>query len=266
MKNKKELYEVVYDVPSNIRLFEQVIVPPAPITRRIHWHEHVEFYFILDGQGTVVCGESLLDVKKDDFVIINSCELHHGATGDRCRYLCMMLPPSFFEDKYIFKNHFSDDYVSDLMYKIYNEYNSESKEAKITIKGYTYLLISYLIKKYSVANLTEARHRQYIEKLDRINAITEYIRKNYKENLTTAGIAENFHMSEGHLCHYFKEITGKTIKKYINSVRIEKASDFIIASDKSILEIALDCGFNDVNYFSRCFKKIKGINPTALRK
>jgi len=265
MKNK-ELYEVVNSVPSNIRIFETVVKPPAPTARRIHWHEHVEFYFILEGSGTVICGDGLLEVKKDEFVIVNSSELHHGAAGGYCRYLCIMLPPSFFEGKYIFKNHFCDDYVKELMYKIYNEYNSDNEGKNFAIKGYTYFLISYLIKKYSVVHLTEARHRQHIEKLERINSITKYIRENYKENLTTAGIADFFHMSEGHLCHSFKEITGKTIKKYINSVRIEKASDLIIASDMSILEIALSCGFNDVNYFSRCFKKIKGSCPTSLRE
>ena len=265
MKNK-ELYEVVNSVPSGIRIFETVVTPSTPTTRRIHWHEHIEFYFILEGQGTVACGDGLFEVKKDDFFIVNSSELHHGAAGGHCRYLCIMLPPSFFEGKYIFKNHFYDDYVSDLMYKIYNEYKSESEEKFLAIKGCTYFLLSHLIKKYSVVHLTEARHRQHIEKLERINSITKYIRENYKENLTTAGIADFFNMSEGYLCHCFKETTGKTIKKYINSVRIEKASDLIIASDMSILEIALECGFNDVNYFSRCFRKIKGSFPTSLRK
>lgn len=266
MKNNKELYEVVYDHPSKVRIFEQIVAPTASTARRIHWHEHIEFYFILEGEGNVVCGDDLLRVKMGDFVIINSCELHYGASGGHCRYLCIMLPPSFFEGKYIFENHFSDDYISDLMLKTYSEYNSKSETRFFAIKGYVYLLISYLIKKYSVAQLTEARHRQYIEKLERINAIIKYIRENYRENLTTSMIADLFHMSEGHLCHCFKEMTGKTIKEYINLVRIEKASDLIIASDMSILEVALSCGFNDVNYFSRCFKKIKGNCPTSLRE
>lgn len=265
MRNRKELYEVVYDLPSNIRIFEQVVAAKSSV-RRIHWHEHMEIHFILEGQGTVICGEHLLNVKKDDFIIINSCELHHGVADHYCRYLCMMFPPSFFEDKYIFRNHFSDEYVKELVYKIYDEYKSDGKEKKITIKGYSYLLFAHLIKNYSTVHLSEARYRQHVEKMERINDIKKYISENYKQNLSTAFLAELFHMSEGYLCHCFKDTTGKTIKEYINFVRIEKASDLIIAGDMSIMEAAFECGFHDANYFSRCYKKMKGTTPTSLRK
>ena len=59
-------------------------------------------------------------------------------------------------------------------------------------------------------------------------------------------------------------MTGKTITEYINEVRLKKSIELLKSGNVNITEIAIICGFNDVNYFSRLFKKKYGVSPTKF--
>ena len=58
----------------------------------------------------------------------------------------------------------------------------------------------------------------------------------------------------------------KTPIDYLNYYRIESAAEELSASYKSVTDIALSCGFNDLSYFNRLFKRQKNMTPTAYRK
>lgn len=74
------------------------------------------------------------------------------------------------------------------------------------------------------------------------------------------------HMSESSLLRAFKKITGKSPLDYHLNKRIDRACSFLTNSNKTITMIAYDLGFTDSNYFSRQFKKIKGLTPREFRK
>jgi AraC-like DNA-binding protein len=79
-------------------------------------------------------------------------------------------------------------------------------------------------------------------------------------------LAEVAGMSRFYFCHSFKEVTGQTISDYINYIRISMAESKLDNTDLSITDIALSVGFDDINYFSRVYKKHKGISPKAARR
>ena len=64
----------------------------------------------------------------------------------------------------------------------------------------------------------------------------------------------------------FVEVTGSAVYKYICHLRIEKFSDKLLESEKSINEIAIEVGFNDNKNLSRMFKQINGCTPLQYRK
>jgi len=80
--------------------------------------------------------------------------------------------------------------------------------------------------------------------------------------LAASGYAENY------LRDKFRELTGKTPVRYLNDVRITHARDtiYVYKSDFPISTIALESGFTDLSYFSRCFKKKFGTSPTEFQK
>jgi len=61
-------------------------------------------------------------------------------------------------------------------------------------------------------------------------------------------------------------MTTKTPVEYLNSYRIEKASRKLLNTDMSVTSVAFSCGFNDLSYFIKTFKAIKGITPAKYRK
>lgn len=78
-------------------------------------------------------------------------------------------------------------------------------------------------------------------------------------------LAKRFSVSKSHLSRQFKNSTGFGLNEYITIVRIKNAERLILTTDLAITDIATKCGFNDSNYFSSVFKKLKGIPPLKFR-
>ena len=94
----------------------------------------------------------------------------------------------------------------------------------------------------------------------------QYIENNYREKITTKDIAAYCFITEEHLCRFFKKTVGKTVVEYITQYRVEKAAVLLINTDETVGNIAASVGFEDINYFSRIFKRIKGMTPREYRK
>ena len=99
------------------------------------------------------------------------------------------------------------------------------------------------------------------------NKVIHYIKEHYKEKIILEDIAQEFNYSVGHLCRKFKSEIGDSIVNYIIKYRISMAMKLLFErSDLSIEEIALDVGFNDVQFFDKTFKKLVGMTPGQYRK
>ena len=73
-------------------------------------------------------------------------------------------------------------------------------------------------------------------------------------------------LNEKYLCRLFKNYTSMTPIEYINSLRIENACHLMIHSNFSVTDAALESGFNDSSYFTKLFKRHKGITPSEYKK
>ena len=92
-----------------------------------------------------------------------------------------------------------------------------------------------------------------------------YINSHLDENLTIQLIAKNTNISKSVLYRKFRVHFGCTISEYINKIRIQKASE-LLNTDLSIEEIAQITGYSSGSYFSKMFKKEKGISPLKYKK
>ena len=90
-----------------------------------------------------------------------------------------------------------------------------------------------------------------------------YLQEHYKEKLTVEEIAEALHFSKSYLSHSFKEITRYSLISYINLLRCQNARVMLLAGS-SVSEAAAECGFSEISYFTRVFKKTMGILPSAV--
>lgn len=96
--------------------------------------------------------------------------------------------------------------------------------------------------------------------------VKHYVKKNLREKLTLSDIAWNLHCSTVTLTEHFKAEFGITIIEYVTKKRMELAEGLLISTDEPLREVAAMCGFPDVEYFSRTFKRYHGISPAAWRR
>lgn len=99
-----------------------------------------------------------------------------------------------------------------------------------------------------------------------VKTIHSYIDEHFTEDITLEDIANNLYISYFYMCHFFKSKTGISVNSYITRKRLEKALRGLIKSDKKITDIATECGFNNLSYFSETFSKAVGITPQAFRE
>lgn len=96
--------------------------------------------------------------------------------------------------------------------------------------------------------------------------IAEYILVNYSQNLSLKQLADLYFVNEKYLGKIFQAETGETMRQYLNRVRLNNAARLLRNSDLSVLNIAMDCGFQNVPYFNRTFMGKYQMTPLQYRK
>lgn len=101
---------------------------------------------------------------------------------------------------------------------------------------------------------------------EQLQAIQRYIYDHYRQPLSLSQVAQHFHFSYNYLSSLFSTSFQMTFTEYVNQVRIEEAKRLLLHSDLNLSEIADACGYTDLSYFSKLFKKHFGSSPSKYRK
>jgi len=104
------------------------------------------------------------------------------------------------------------------------------------------------------------------ESLARINAVVSYISEHCTEPLALADVCRRFRMTESRFSRFFRRATGNTFTDFVNRMRISKACQLLMDTDRYVTNICYDVGFNNVANFNRRFLEIKGMTPTDFRR
>ena len=101
---------------------------------------------------------------------------------------------------------------------------------------------------------------------DRFSKVTEYILRNFNNEISLPEIAGVANMAVTTFCNFFKEQYRVTFIEYLNKVRIGYACKLLYEDKQNIVEIAYECGFNNLANFNRQFKKLKNMTPSEYRR
>ena len=99
-----------------------------------------------------------------------------------------------------------------------------------------------------------------------IYKVFEYIKNNYDKKITLDELAEETMLSRAYLSTLFKKETGYSISEYMNIVRVDKSKPLLVETNRTIVEIANMCGFEDQSYYTKVFRNIAGITPKKYRE
>lgn len=123
-----------------------------------------------------------------------------------------------------------------------------------------YFFINLLRSKISAQNKEDNIKERLM-----VSEIVNYLDANYKEKITIDDLAFLFGTNRTTLCREFKNYTNKTVTEYYGDLKLKKAIEYIINTDKTFTEIAETLNFISIHYFTRFFKKHTGVSPKAYR-
>lgn len=119
---------------------------------------------------------------------------------------------------------------------------------------------------------TQTIHDYYlysIETAQKDNTVTQvktYIKEHLHEDISRESLASMVYLNADYLSHLFKKETGYSLTNYIIEERIKKSKQLLKDKNLNVRDIAISCGFQNISYFSRQFKKSTGMTPREFRK
>ena len=129
------------------------------------------------------------------------------------------------------------------------------------------LLVQLLVGFFRNTSLEpSAANLEMNEKRARVARLCQQTAMDSSLEMTLAQAARKTAMCRSVFAALVKEITGLTWREYILDCRLKKSIDLLAATDLQIIEVAIECGFNNMAYFHRTFLKKYGQTPARMRK
>lgn len=273
-REKLHEHEEVYYGPEAVKLL-QFQMPKGTRCVPLHWHDRFEMLFIDEGVMTArVAGEEIV-AQAGDVVIVNPACTHEAIATEDLSYRVLMfeLLTQFAQDKTAYRllrpfvNRAAtflplvhDEQLNEIADRIFLVSQERKNGFPLVQISLVYELLAILYGKYQdnryVRPVVEGRLRQVIE----------YIADHYCEDISSSSISEQFGYDESYFCRLFKSVVGVRPMEYIRILRLEKARRIMANEKISISKVAIECGFSDVNYFSRCFRRHYGTTAGEYRK
>lgn len=242
-----------------------------------HWHREWELLQVLEGSFQIQLDNEPYVAEKGDALLIRGGCLH-GGVPHGCVYECLtfdlhglfrnmdMVKPylrPFYRQTKIPKSFFpAGSPVAAIVAQLMSAFGSDCPELE------TVASISHLFATIIKDGLYwENPNNDYVssQRIDRIKSVLEYIEANYASALSLDELAKVAGMNPKYFCRVFNSVTHQSPMDYVNFYRIEQAAHLLDNSALSVTAVGLECGFWESSYFSKVFRKYKGITPKKYR-
>ena len=247
-----------------------------------HYHPEIELVYINNGKGKRQVGLHLSNYDEGDLVMIGTNVPHTGFTeyfDKERKEVVVQFKPDFLgnslEKVLEFKNIkrlfeiskrglvFSGNTKKTIGISMLGlQYETPLQKVLTLIKILNDLSIS---KDVTVLN-SENFDSESIQENERIKKVFNYIKLNYKEEVSLSEVSELVFMTPPSFCRYFKSKTNKTFTTFLNEYRINNALKLLAQSELDIKNICFQCGYNNFSHFNRLFKKQISMTPSEFRK
>lgn len=251
----------------------------------LHYHDEFELNFISNAAGAKrVVGDHMEVIDDLELVLVGN-NLPHGWFTHQCETkniveITIQFHRDLLDEKFLRRNQLS--FIRALLERSSKgiSFSRETKEAfrlrleQLSQKsGFDSVLelisilhdlsISRNMRTLSTGSFTSDKVNYYSR---RIEKAFEYMQTYYDKDIALTDLAKVVNMPEVSFSRFIKKRTGKTFVESLNEIRLGHATRMLIDTTQTISEISYKCGFNNLSYFNRVFKREKGSTPKEFRQ
>lgn len=244
----------------------------------VHNHNEFEIICILEGKGEAVINDKVYPLKAGDMLFINPFEIHSMKFLGPQPYLhkgicfdCDLISDSKIADELKRERLHIINFIDSengvicelqrLLKNIFECHIKYDRFVDMETRAYVSLMFALLLKN----SLTTNKRRRTKNETFCTNVL-QYIYEHYNENITSKDISAALSYNQSYFCRMFKACFDTQFNDYLNMYRVVEAKKRLQREDKSITQIALECGFNSQSYFAECFRRYVGMLPSEYRK
>lgn len=232
-----------------------------------NWHENLEIQYCNEGEGYFLLDGQRHLIKAGDVMVANSNSIHFTGTNSEITFSVIIVDSQFCRDididhtKLSFESVIKSEKIVDIFKRIKEVTDSDDPCKTAVCRMLILELLIELRRNHLVMESKQVNEKSYFKAVK--DAVT-YIQKNYAEHITLDSIASTLFVDKYNLARKFKEQTGTTIISFVNTLRCNNAK-ILILEGVSIHEAARACGFNNMSFFTKTFKKYIGKAPSEFK-
>ena len=253
-----------------------------------HWHDELEAVVVSQGEVEVAAGGETFVVSAGDGFFIGARVLHNirdlGGGGFRLR--SVVFHPRLVGGSV--DSVFWQDYLLPLLSprapacvrldravpwqrKSLEAIESAWRSAEREAPGFAFQIraaLSELVFQLVTHLPVEPRlpSEKALRDEERIKAMMRFMQAHYAQELTIDRIAASVSISQSECLRCFHATIGTTPIQYLRQLRVQKAAELLADTDWKVSDIAAQCGFREMSYFTKTFRELKGCTPSAYRE
>lgn len=264
-----------------------------------HWHEEVEILYFSGGEFRLEINMESFSIRSECFYFINPGELHSiiTETSDSHWEDAVVFSPGILSfdsydeaqihlvkpiqnGKLLFPRCIAPEHSAftplhnafcDIMRAFGPMTEDSVTDSSLTTNDLTSQLyikssLLYMLATLSVHKLFIPTEKNFNKSVESIKATLTYIKENYYNKIYISDLAGRVNLNEQYFCRLFKKAIGCSPITYINEYRVKQAKRLLEETDLPVMEICLECGFNNQGNFLQEFRKRTGTTPLQYRK
>ncbi len=264
---------ILYDknLPARIRLTNGSVDRSE---RETHRHNEIELIYVDSGSLNATIDYQDCEFSAGDLIVISSNTVH-SLESKKAKLLTVhfsyVFVKSFFNDfegyDYVLEEGSQERREMQLLMQKLLAIEQNSFDEYSTLVKYSHLtkMLRLLLTRCRREKAAVAYEQRRSFESDAI-AVKNYIEINYRRKMYIGELAQLLHYDQRQMTRYFRQLTGKHFKEYLNYVRCEHALEDYLVHDISGADAALKNGFCHYNFFLRACNKYYGACPTAIKK
>lgn len=259
------------------------------VMAQAHWHYYVEMIYLVKGEVTVSLSGRIFKVHAHELIVINAREVHAIWGQADTTYICIKFDPeilytsshSILETRYVLpfttvnsgrRHVFSKEDIkgTDLyiwICEIQSEFENREYGFELAIKTNICRIFLWILRFWKSEGNDMNRSIELKEKdVIRLDKAITLLDQQYMNEITAEDVASQCNMSYSYFSRFFKMAVGRSFTKYLNEIRLSEAEKLLIATDKSVTEIAMETGFSSISYFISQFRESRYLSPLQFRR